>query len=66
MSEALKAAIEDSGMTRYAISKATGVAQPSLSRFVRGERSLSLDAVDALAEFLDLELAPRSRPRRNR
>jgi hypothetical protein len=42
--------------SRYAISKATGVEQSALSRFVRGHRSLSLDAVDAIAQHLGLEL----------
>lgn len=56
MTDALKAAIKESGLTRYEISKATGILQTSLSRFVRGETSLRLDKADVLAEYLGLEL----------
>lgn len=56
MTDVLKAAIEESGVSRYEISKATGILQTSLSRFVRGETSLRLDKADVLAEYLGLEL----------
>jgi transcriptional regulator with XRE-family HTH domain len=56
MTDVLKAEIEGSGVSRYEISKATGILQTSLSRFVRGETSLRLDKADVLAEYLGLEL----------
>jgi transcriptional regulator with XRE-family HTH domain len=56
MTDALKAAIDESGLSRYEISKATGVLQTSLSRFMRGETSLRLDKADVLAEYLGLRL----------
>ena len=56
MTDVLKTAIEESSLTRYEISKATGILQTSLSRFVRGETSLRLDKADVLAEYLGLEL----------
>jgi transcriptional regulator with XRE-family HTH domain len=59
MTDALKAEIEECGVSRYEISKATGILQTSLSRFMRGETSLRLDKADALAEYLGLELAKR-------
>jgi hypothetical protein len=58
-SDVLRRAIEDSGMTRYAISRRTGIAESILSRFVRRERGLSTDSVDALMDFLGLEARPR-------
>ncbi len=61
MSGRLQEAIEGAGMTRYAIAKGSGVEQSALSRFVRRERTLSLDAVDALAVFLGWELVPSKR-----
>ena len=56
-------AIEESGQSRYAISMATGIDQGQLSKFVHGERGLSLATVDTLCSYLGLELrqAPRKR-----
>ena len=58
MTNVLKAAIEQSGISRYRIAKDTGVLETSLSRFMRGETSLRLDKADVLAEYLGLRLVP--------
>jgi transcriptional regulator with XRE-family HTH domain len=52
----LKRAIRESGMSRYALSKATGVDQGTLSKFLSGQRSISLDSVDKLVDVLGLTL----------
>ena len=56
MTDVLKAAIEESGLTRYRIAKDTGIDEAALMRFMRGETSLRLDKADVLAEYLGLEL----------
>jgi len=56
LTEALRAAIDESGVTRYRIAKETGLQEASLSRFMSGETSLRLDKADAIAEYLGLEL----------
>ncbi len=61
LTDALKAAMEDSGVSRYRIAMETGILQTSLSRFMRGETSLRLDKADVLAEYLGLELVRRRR-----
>jgi transcriptional regulator with XRE-family HTH domain len=66
VSETLRRAIEQCGMSRYEIAKETGIAQSMLSRFVTARRGLSLDAVDRLAAFLKLELVERSTRRKAR
>jgi transcriptional regulator with XRE-family HTH domain len=56
---ALRKAIDvagESGVSRYRISKDTGVEQSALSRFMSGERGLDLVSVEKLAEYLGLEL----------
>lgn len=40
----------------FALAKATGVQESSLSRFMSGESGLSLDSVEALCKVLKLEL----------
>jgi transcriptional regulator with XRE-family HTH domain len=62
--EQLKAAIEQSGMTRYKLAQAAGVEESTLSRFVNGKRSLSLESASRLAEVLNLELKPRRKARK--
>jgi predicted transcriptional regulator len=54
-SERFKQAIDGSGLTRYRIAKDSGVAQSTISQFMNGKRSLSLKAVDRIAEVIDLE-----------
>jgi transcriptional regulator with XRE-family HTH domain len=61
-SEQLHQAIESSGMSRYQISKGSGVEQSALSRFVSGQRGLTTSALDKLADFLDLRLTMAGKP----
>lgn len=56
-------AIEDSGQTRYAISKGSGINQSMLSRLVNGERAMSFEAAERLADYLGLEIVIRPKRR---
>ena len=56
LTDVLKAAIEESGLTQYRIAQDTGILATSLSRFMRDETSLRLDKADILADYLGLEL----------
>jgi hypothetical protein len=55
----LRKAIRGSDLTRYAISKRTGIDQATLSRFVRGQAGMSVDSIDRLMDCLKLEIRPR-------
>jgi transcriptional regulator with XRE-family HTH domain len=57
VSDQLRKAIKTSGISRYAISQATGIEQSGLSRFMAG-KTLSLDVVDTLAKYFKLSLMP--------
>ena len=59
MATILRQMIETSGQSQAAIARATGIAQPVLCRFVRGERDLTLRTADKLLAHFDLELRPR-------
>ena len=59
MTDVLKIAIEESGLTLYRIAKDTGIVGTSLLRFMQGETSLRLDKADVLADYLGLELTKR-------
>ena len=59
--EQLRRAIERSDLTRYEISKRTGVAQSILSRFVNQGAGLSMDSINKLCECLGLRLVAEGR-----
>lgn len=63
VSESLRQAILDSGMTIYALAAASGVSQGSIGRFVRRERDLQMANADLLCESLRLELRPTKKPK---
>jgi hypothetical protein len=52
----LRKAVRDSGETQFAISESTGIAQGNLSKFLRGERSLTLENFTRLCQHLRLTL----------
>jgi transcriptional regulator with XRE-family HTH domain len=56
LSDQVRQAIEDSGLTRYQIAKATGIDESALAKFYNGHRGLSMKALDALGEFLELTI----------
>ena len=62
----IRQAIDDCGESRYAISKATGVSQASLCRFVNRQLGLSMDAIDSLADYLNLYVAVRGKRTKGR
>jgi transcriptional regulator with XRE-family HTH domain len=66
LSDQLREIIEGCGQTRYAIAKATGVSQATLSRFMNGGRGLPMKTLDTLAEYLGLELVVRSVSKKGR
>jgi transcriptional regulator with XRE-family HTH domain len=60
----LRDAIRDSGQSLNQLSHACGVGRDRLSRFLRGERGLTLDAAEKICRTLRLELAPRRQARK--
>ena len=68
LSQQLREAIEKSPLSRYELSKKSGVSQSSLSKFVLGQRpGLSFDAMDRIGVVLELRLVQkqtRSVPKR--
>lgn len=59
ITDALRRAIAESGLSFKALERETGVVRQSLMKFAREERSLRLDKADRLAIFFGLELTKR-------
>ena len=64
MAEALKRAIESSGLTFKALERETGVTRQSLMAFMKGERTLRLDIADQVANYFGLIVGPATKPKR--
>ena len=60
LSDTLRDAIKSSGMTCYVLANKAGLSQSVLSRFLSGERDISLGTAGKLADVLGLELVTRS------
>jgi len=58
LTDALRKAILDSGLSLLRIADEAGVERASLSRFVAGKRSLRLDMADKLAAYFGMTLTP--------
>jgi len=62
LTDQLRQAIADSGLTRYQIAKATGIDESALAKFYNGQRGLSMQALNALGECLELTIVSRRKP----
>jgi len=60
----IRQAIEESGKTRYRIAKEAGISESRLSLLMSGKRGLSIEALEALADYLGLEVTLRPKKKR--
>src|SRR5262245_34751363 len=65
VSDQLRRIIKDCGLSRYEIGKRTGIDEGTLSRFMSGERGLSIKALDRLGECLGLTVNMRRQPKQS-
>lgn len=56
ISDQVRQAVVDCGLTQYAISERTGISKSTLCRFVKGERGLPMNTLDTLGAFLRIEI----------
>jgi len=54
LAEQLRLAIKASGFTAYRLAKDSGVSSPQITRFLRGERDMSLVISDKICHVLGL------------
>jgi len=62
LTDQLRQAIDDCGLTRYQIAKQTGIDESALAKFYNGHRGLSMEALNALGEFLQLKITLGRKP----
>jgi transcriptional regulator with XRE-family HTH domain len=56
LTDQLRQAIDQSGLTRYRIAQETGISESTLSKFYLGQRGLSMEALNALGQCLELTI----------
>jgi len=56
LSDELRQAVERCGLSRYSIWQQTGIDQGTLSKFMAGDRGLSIESIDKLATLLGLHI----------
>jgi len=56
ISDQVRHAIDESGVTRYRIAQETGIDQSALAKFYNGHRGLTLENFDRLCEYLGLRI----------
>lgn len=59
ISEQLRQIIDNWPVSRYRIAQETGISQSLLSKLITGTRGISLETLDVLGTYLDLELRVR-------
>jgi transcriptional regulator with XRE-family HTH domain len=62
--DAIREAIEKGDTSRYRIWKDLGLSESHLSKLMRGDRGLSIEAAERLAEYLNLEISIRPKKRK--
>lgn len=63
LSDQVRRAVADCGLTQYRIWKESGIDPATLSRFMSGERGLPMKTLDRLADFLNLDIVVGKRPK---
>ncbi len=66
LTEQVRRAIAESGMTRYRIAQETGIAESTLCKFMAGQRGFTLASLDKLADYLGLEIVVRGATRKTK
>jgi ribosome-binding protein aMBF1 (putative translation factor) len=56
LTDQIRRAIDESGVSRYRLWKETGIDQAVLSRFMAGKAGMTLKSLDVLADALELQV----------
>ena len=66
LTDQLRRAIDDSGLTRYRIAQETDIDESALAKFYNGHQGLSMKALDRLGEYLGLRIVMDREPKKGR
>ena len=63
LSDQVRQAVDESGLTRYRVCKECGLDQGAFSHFMAGKIGMKLSNLDAVADLLDLRIVAGGNPR---
>ena len=63
LTDQVRQAIDNSGLTRYRIAQDTGIDESALAKFYNRHRGLSLENLDRLGEYLGLRIVMDRKPK---
>jgi len=63
LGDQIRQAVDASGLSRYAICKALDLNEGGFSRFMSGDKGLTLANLEAVADLLDLHIVAGGNPR---
>lgn len=66
LADQIRAAVRNSGMSQNAVADRAGIDRGALSKFMTGERGVSMEALEALGVALDLEIRATKRPKKKK
>ena len=66
LSDQIRDAMDNSGLTRYRIAKDIGMNESALGKFYNGERGLSTKMLDRLGEYLGLAIVQQYRQKKSK
>lgn len=66
LQDAVRRAIEASDVSRYRMAKDLEISQATISKFMSGERGLSIATLEQLAAYLNLEIIIRPKRRQRK
>ena len=64
MTDQVRQAIDNSGLTRYRIAQDTGIDESTLAKFYHGTRGLSLNNLDLLCAYLGMRIVMDRKPKK--
>jgi transcriptional regulator with XRE-family HTH domain len=64
LSDQVRQAIDDSGLTRYRIAQETGIDESALAKIYNGKRGFNSNTLDILGEYLGLRIVMDRKPKK--
>jgi transcriptional regulator with XRE-family HTH domain len=64
LTEQVREAIRECGVSRYQIARETGLPEAALSRFMTGKKTITLETLERLHEFISVSAKPARRKAR--
>ena len=66
ISDQIRQIFDDCGLSRYEISKRTGIDQSTLAKFYNGQQGLSMKALNSLGDCLGLTISMQRKPKQTK